>query len=320
MKHWKECCTIGITTRDRVEDLRHTIEKQKAIGLGDLHYIIVDDGSANAEALRTIAAQLPRCRFVRHESSAGLIQRRNEMAEMCETEFLISLDDDSYFVELMGMEKAIEAMTEDPHIGLVSFKIIQLYLDPQRFERRTTQYPPGKTMFFRGCGYVVRVKTFLALGGFPDEFRHGCEESHLQYQFFASGTKILHTPTVVVEHRWTWSGRPSAEREFLLYRSQPMLKLLDEPLLVALAGCVKLLFWNSWHGRGPFRTQFRGICSGIRAGVQLRGRWPSLTMKQYFAFRQEWRSCFKLEAIEGGPLTGQMIAAFGYCPNAVARE
>ena len=293
MSDWKERCTIGITTRDRAEDLRHTIEKQKAVGLGDLRYIIVDDGSVDAKALRKIAAQLPRCRFVRHETSAGLVQRRNEMAELCETEFLISLDDDSYFVDLAGMEKVFLWMDDDPNVGLVSFKIIQLYIDPQRFERRITQFPSGKTMFFRGCGYFVRVKTFLAHGGFPAEFRHGCEESHLQYRFFASSTKMMHAPSVVVEHRWTWSGRPSAEREFLLYRSQPMLKLLNEPLLVALAGCSKLLLWDSWHGRGPFRTQFQGICSGIRSGMQLRGRWPPLTLKQYFAFRREWRSCFK---------------------------
>jgi GT2 family glycosyltransferase len=320
MINWKERCTIGITTRDRVADLRHTIEMQKAIGLGDMCYIIMDDGSADAEALRTVAAQLSHCRFVRHESSAGYVQRRQEMAEMCETEFLISLDDDSYFVELAGMEKAIAAMTDDPQIGLVSFKIIQFYIDPQRFERRITQYPPGKTMFFRGCGYVVRVKTFLAHGGFPAEFRHGGEEAHLQYRFFASGTKILHFPSVVVEHRWTWSGRSSGKRAFLLYRSQPMLKLFNEPLLVALIGCAKLLLWNSWRGRGPRRLQFLGLCSGIWAGVRFRSRWRPLTLRQFFAFRRERRSISRSEVVEAGPLTGQMIAAFGYCPNAVARK
>jgi hypothetical protein len=53
--------------------------------------------------------------------------------------------------------------------------------------------------------------------------------------------------------------------------------------------------------------------------MQLRGRWPPLRMKQYFAFRREWRSCFKPEAVEAGA-TGQTLAAFGYCPNGVARE
>ena len=69
-----------------------------------MRYIIVDDGSVeDAETIRALAAQLPRCLFVRHESSAGLVQRRQEMAELCKTEFLISLDDDSYFIELAGM-------------------------------------------------------------------------------------------------------------------------------------------------------------------------------------------------------------------------
>lgn len=315
MINWKERCTIGITTRDRAADLRHTIEKQKAIGLGEMRYIIVDDGSMDTEAIRTIAAQLPFCRFIRHESSAGYVQRRQEMAEMCQTEFLVSLDDDSYFVELTGMEQVFSGMDADPQIGLVSFKIIQFYLDPRRFERRITQYPAGKTMFFRGCGYVVRVKTFLAHGGFPTELRHGGEETHLQYRFFASATKIMHVPSVVVEHRWTWSGRPSAERQFLLYRSQPILKLLNEPRLFALMGCAKLLLWNSWHGRGPRKIQFWGLCSGVRAGMRSRRRWQPLTFKQYFAFRRECRSDFKPELVESGSLTPEQLLQLGYCPN-----
>jgi GT2 family glycosyltransferase len=320
MSDWKERCTIGITTRDRAADLRHTIEKQKTIGLGDIRYIIVDDGSADAVAVRAVAVQLPRCRFVRHDTSAGYVQRRNEIAEMCETEFLVSLDDDSYFVDLAGMEQLFSWMDNDPKIGLVSFKIVQFYIDPQRFERRVTQFPPGNTMFFRGCGYVVRVKTFLAHGGFPAEFRHGSEESHLRYRFFVSGTKIMHAPSVVVEHLWTWSGRPSVERTFLLYRSQTILKLVNEPLVIALAGCATLLLWHSWRGMGSRRFKFLGVCSGIWAGLRLRSHWRRLTLKQYFAFRRESRSCFKPEVVEAGPLTGETLAAFGYCPNPVARE
>jgi GT2 family glycosyltransferase len=317
---WQERCTIGIATRDRVEDLRHTLERQGAIGLSEMRYIIVDDGSADRDTVRRSAGWLPRCRFIRHDRSAGYVQRRQEMAELCETEFIISLDDDSYFVELDGMEQVFSWMDNDPNVGLVSFKIVQLYIDPQRFDRRVTQYAPGNTLFLRGCGYVVRVKTFLDHGGFPVVFRHGCEEAHLLYRFYASGTKILHAPSVVVEHRWTWRGRPSAERAFLLYRSQPILKLLNEPLVAALAGCAKLAFWNSWHGRGPLSAQLFGVCSGMWAGARLRGQCQPLTLRQYFAFRRAWRSCFRPELVEAGPLTGEMLAALGYCPNPVARE
>jgi GT2 family glycosyltransferase len=318
MKNWKERCTIGITTRDRASDLRHTIEKQKAIGLDDMRYIIVDDGSADGNEIRMIADQLPSCRFIRHASPAGYVQRRQEMAELCETEFLVSLDDDSYFVDLTGMEQAFLGMDADPQVGLVSFKIIQLYLDPERFERRITQYPAGKTMFFRGCGYIIRVKSFLACGGFPPELRHGGEEAHLLYRFFAFETKMIHVPSVVVEHRWTWNGRPSSERVFLLYRSQPMLKLFNEPLPVALIGCAKLLLWHSWHGRGPWRTQLAGLLSGIWAGALFRRRWRPLTLRQYCDFRKMSKSCYQPELVEAGPLTGNMIADLGYCPNATA--
>src|SRR5580693_6668012 len=109
MNSWMERCTIGISTRDRAEDLRHTLERQRLIGLGEMRYIIVDDGSSDPMAIRPLAEKLPRCQFVRHEQSGGYVRRRNEMAEMCETEFLISLDDDSYFTKLDGMQKIMVA-------------------------------------------------------------------------------------------------------------------------------------------------------------------------------------------------------------------
>ncbi len=298
MTDWVERCTIGISTRDRAEDLRHTIGMQKAIGLGDMRYIIVDDGSADGESLRSIVAQLPRCRFVRHEQSAGYVQRRHEMAQMCETEFLISLDDDSYFKSFEGMEKAFAAFDSDSRLALVSFKIIEWrYLD-QPVCRRITQFPEGYVYWFRGCGYVVRVRHFLAAGGFPAVFQFGSEESHLNHQFFRMGLKVLHISSVVVEHRWSPSARSAWDRAFDLHRSQVLLKMFDHPLVPMLAGVGKLALWNPWDKYGPFLARFLAGLSGICLGLRQRSKFKQLSWSQYAAFRKEQRRVQIAERIE----------------------
>lgn len=298
MNDWSERCTIGISTRDRTADLRHTIERQLAIGLGEMRYIIVDDGSSDSRAIRSLAEQLPRCRYVRHEQSAGYVQRRQEMAEMCETEFLISLDDDSYFKNVEGMEKVLTAFDSNCKLALASFKIIELRLHETPVCRRITQFPEGYLYWFRGCGYVVRVRDFLAAGGFPAVFQFGSEESHLNHQFFRMGLKVLHMPSVVVEHRWSPSARPAWDRAFNLHRSQVLLKTFDHPWLPMLAGVAKLTLWDSWGTHDPFRARFLAGLSGIRLGLRQRSKFKQLSWSQFVSFRQEQRRARIPERVE----------------------
>jgi glycosyltransferase involved in cell wall biosynthesis len=293
MNDWKQRCTIGITTRDRGEDLLHTIEKQKVIGLGDMRYIIVDDGSKDAEALRTIVAQLPFCRFVRHESAAGLVQRRQEMAEICETEFLISLDDDSYFVDIGGMAKVVEEFDRDRRLALESFRIVQL--KPR--ERRETRFAAGQLYWFRGCGYVLRVKAFLDVGGYPKELIYGAEETHLTIQFFRAGYEMRHSSDVVVEHQWSGGPRDPGWMEFNMTRSQAVVKLYNEPWLVAIPGLGSIILKRALYDWRNFGHHFRGWCAGIKAGMQGRGRFQKMNINQYFGFRRLRKMAHILESV-----------------------
>ena len=279
--NWQESCTIGITTRDRADDLRHTIERLKAIGLGAMRYIIVDDGSQNPAAFEEIAGALPRCRLVRHPVSAGLVRRRHEMAEICETEFLISLDDDSCFVDLTGMAKAFGELQKEPQLALLSFCIIQL----KPHERRQTQFPAGELWWFRGCGYLLRVSAFLGVGGYPKEFQYGGEETHLTMQFFRAGYKMLHCPEVVVEHRWSGGGRDQKKMEYHFTRGQVLVKLFNEPVLVAAVGATVLILKRLLNNPAHAASHLQGWLSGIGAGVPARSRYKHFTWRQYRALR-----------------------------------
>jgi glycosyltransferase involved in cell wall biosynthesis len=301
MLDWKERCTIGITTRNRAEDLGHTLERLRAVGLAHIRYLITDDGSSDASPIRSLTDVLPRCRFVPHERCCGYVQRRNEMAEMCETEFLISLDDDAYFIDLTGMEKAIADLDNDPELGLVSFKIVQIKRPGTKIEKRITQFPDGPLYWFRGCGYLVRVATFLEVGGFPGALRHGAEELHLVHQFFRANRRMTHRPDVVVEHLWTPVARAPWQQARNFYRSLVMVKLLNYPWSLALAGVVWMGGWKSWHGPNPFLANITGWWHGTLAGLRERRKWKQLTWRQSLELQRVVRAGARSEVVRITP-------------------
>ena len=217
---------------------------------------------------------------------------------MCETEFLISLDDDSYFKDLGNMGKVFAAFDSNPNLALASFKIIELRLHDKPVCRRITQLPEGYFYWFRGCGYVVRIRDFLAAGGFPAVFQFGSEELHLSHQFFRLGLEMFHAPSVVIEHRWSPSARPAWDRAYNLHRSQVLLKMFDHPWLPMLAGVAKLTMWDSWGTHDPFWARFLAGLSVIRLGLRQRSKFKQLSWSQFVAFRREQRRARIPEHVE----------------------
>jgi GT2 family glycosyltransferase len=72
---------IGITTRDRWDDLALTLSELRTQGYEDVETIVIDDGSKKPlpQALRTA---FPKVRFERVDTSLGLVVQRNRLARM----------------------------------------------------------------------------------------------------------------------------------------------------------------------------------------------------------------------------------------------
>src|SRR3974377_421297 len=85
---------IGITTRDRWDDLAGTLSELSMRGSEDLETIVIHDGSKQPlpKALR---AAFPKVRFERVNRSLGLVVQRNSLAQMLSSTYYLSLDDDS---------------------------------------------------------------------------------------------------------------------------------------------------------------------------------------------------------------------------------
>jgi hypothetical protein len=86
---------IGITTKNRWDDLQATLKKISGFGLGHLRIVIFDDCS-DVPCPFDVNALCPGAEFKRFDTSRGLIVRRNEIAKTINSKYYLSLDDDSF--------------------------------------------------------------------------------------------------------------------------------------------------------------------------------------------------------------------------------
>src|SRR5271165_638912 len=114
---------IGITTRDRWDDLAVTLSELRTKGYEDVETIVIDDGSKKPlpKALRVA---FPKVRFERVHHSLGLVVQRNRLAQMLSSTYYLSLDDDSFPVE-GDIRAAVIWLENHPSVAALALHIVQ---------------------------------------------------------------------------------------------------------------------------------------------------------------------------------------------------
>jgi len=185
-----------IVTRNRSEDLRkvltHLSKQQRKPDV----LIVVDDYSS--DNTRNVASEF-RASYVRLPKPQGYIYARNLACATANCDFVLSLDDDSWFIDEQGLAQAETVLMENEHAAVVSFNII----NPDG----STTYPRGglpmRARTFIGCGHIVRRKVFIDAGGYPDFFEGHGEEKAMSMSFLRSGYSVLAAPSILVEHAFS---------------------------------------------------------------------------------------------------------------------
>ncbi|HZP61278.1 MAG TPA: glycosyltransferase [Opitutaceae bacterium] len=276
---------IGISTRDRWEDLAQTLERLEAAGLHHVApTIVIDDGSRqpiSSEMFR----RFPWMRLLRSESSLGYIAQRNRLARELQTTLYLSLDDDS-FVAGGDIVSAGRWLMDRPDVIALSFAIVP---DPDpRPGPRCPPAEPAPVRFYIGCGHLVKRQLFLELGGYRHELEHLCEEMQFSLAAARRDYTIWYFPRVVIRHRRSPVGRDRARAHRLLTRNELHCAALYFPLPYFLMSVVNSLprqfiladhrpYWRSFTG---------GFLEALRALPRLwRARAP-LTLVQMRRWRR----------------------------------
>jgi GT2 family glycosyltransferase len=215
---------IGITTKNRWDDLAVTLTHLRDEGLDTLETIVIDDGSDHP-APAEFSARFPWVRFERFEKSAGNLPRRNRLASLLSTEFYLSLDDDSFPVA-GDLEAAANWLKQHPKTAALAFRIIMAD-DP--LPDAGEMIAPIVVKDFINCGVLLRRETFHSLGGYETRLHFYHEEPEYGFRVFQNGYDIYAYPSVVVRHIVTSAARPQASRTRYFIRNVVLMDLWFYP-------------------------------------------------------------------------------------------
>lgn len=239
--------SIGITTKNRWQDLEITLVKIKEMGLESLPIIIFDDAS-DRTCNFDISGLLSQIQFERFTESKGLIVRRNQIAQSIQTKYYLSLDDDSYPVS-GSLQAAVDFAESQKDLLCLSFPIYNPIL--AEYQNHSLDNEPYPVRSFVGCGHLLHRERFLQLGGYREELIHQGEEMEIAARAFQKNWYCYHFPDFLIHHTASNSGRNWHRMDFYGARNN--------------------VLWNDWFVPQQLKLtkQLRTLVSRLSLGIKV---------------------------------------------------
>jgi GT2 family glycosyltransferase len=236
---------IGISTRDRWDDLAVTLSELRKSGYGDLETIVIDDGSRQP-APPALRRAFPNVRFERVETSRNYVVQRNRLAQMLSSTYYLSLDDDSFPVA-GDVSDAVTWLENHPSVAALAFHIVN---QDDGIPAPGTLGEPYPVRYYIGCAHLLRRRQFLALGGYLERLHYFGEEIDFCLKALRQGFSTYTFPSVVVRHNRTPVARNSAKAARYYIRNEAIAGLLYFPFpfsILRAVNCVRILENPKWN-------------------------------------------------------------------------
>src|SRR5215467_12337430 len=159
--------SIMITTRNRVGELRRTIQMLRKLDPSPDEILITADGCTDGTA-EFVRSALPQATLIVNQPAIGSVASRDRMMREAKGDLVIVLDDDSYPEQSDCIARIVPLFKQRPKLAVLHF--------PQR----TDEYPETfahanfgseyLTRSFANSGAVLRRSVYLELPG--SEPRH----------------------------------------------------------------------------------------------------------------------------------------------------
>jgi GT2 family glycosyltransferase len=280
--------TIGITTRNRWRELEDTLAVLKGCQFDKVPVVIVDD--ASSDSWSGFPQMMSNMRLIRSDIQSGLVAQRNRLATLATTDYLLSLDDDSYVTEPHQIARVIEYLDEHPTVAVAALHVVE-------------PGPPGRPVAgesfggaaqdcrsFVGCGHILRLSTFRSLGGYRADLFYTCEEIEYSLRLWKSGYRVIIFPEIAVYHSKTAVSRPLRTNAWYSSRNAVLCWLLHAPwvFLPPLLGRViaRRLVYGAKSGN--LWPCLAGLWEGLRQAPEMfrAGRPGVLTPAQFSSWQR----------------------------------
>lgn len=201
---------VIITMGNRPDELKALLESVARQDGDPVEVVVVGQGvelTGLPEGVRTVS--LP--------ENLGIPGGRNVGIEAFgpggrDVDALLFLDDDGLLERTDTAELCRQAFTEDPELGIVSFRIA----DPDSGETQRRHVPrlrasdpmrSSRVTTFLGGANAVRTKVFAQVGALPGEFFYAHEETDLAWRALDAGWLIDYRADMVLLHPTTAPSR-----------------------------------------------------------------------------------------------------------------
>ena len=196
--------SIMMTTCNRVNDLRRTLQKLRTLDPAPNEILITADGCTDG-TIELINATLPDAKVIVNQSGIGSVGSRNRMIREATGDLVLALDDDSYPEESDCIARFASLFHQRTNLAVLHF--------PQRsdeYPNTLTQIDFGQeklTRSFPNSGAVLRRSAYLKLPGFEPKFYHMYEEPDYALQCVAAGYDVLFSPVITIRHHYSGEAR-----------------------------------------------------------------------------------------------------------------
>lgn len=222
--------SILITTKNRLEDLKFTLNSLKDFILTEEVECLVCDDASTDDTFEFVKNNYPKIILYRNEKSLGLIHNRNVLLNHCSGDYAISLDDDAHFLSQNVLDNIMAYFENHPKCGVLACRI---FWDKESPVTTATKNKSKRVKGFVGCGHVWNLKAWHEIPNYPEWFVFYGEEEFACYQLFKKGWEVHYVPNLLVQHRVEIKARKNdsdyAQRQRRSFRSGWYLYLMFYP-------------------------------------------------------------------------------------------
>jgi GT2 family glycosyltransferase len=283
--------TIVICSKDRKTELRRCLQNC-LLQSNSPQILVVDDGSTDGTALM-VRDEFPMVQIHQLTENVGLINARNFAANLVQTKFICSIDDDAFFSH-PDIVFETEKRFDHSEIAAVAIPVIQVH-EGHRLHQSCAPGTMNFTRQFIGTAHMVDVSVFRAVGGYASYLYRQEEELDFAIRLFRSGYKI----------RTGW-GAPIIHEESTL-RNESLIRFYEARNHLIIILRYTPFFWIPVHAGGNavnlFRNNpkeyvaiFKGYVNGVRSFWQLSIPREPLSWNEFLSFRALGRSLLSRKA------------------------
>lgn len=188
---------------------------------GTTEILVFNDASID-ETEAVCKACTPAIRYLTTHKNVGYMEARRRLITAAQGEYLVSLDDDSCFLDDDALDQIRAAFQIYPKCAVLAANIA----DPRTPAGQTpVEAKPIPVANFIGCGHILQANIIGNVGGYPKFLGgYGAEETILSLQLLEKNYQIMFLPNLRVYH-----AEVIHQRSFLKQRAG---KLVNEIAIV----------------------------------------------------------------------------------------